>query len=94
MKIYLIKQSVNHGYDTYDGSVVIAENEKEAQETSPSSYYKFHDGKWYFQYVDGTEQPKDSHSSWCMPHDVKVTYLGEAKEGSEKGAVCSSFNAG
>ena len=31
MKIYLLEQDLNNGYDTYDSVVVIAENENEAR---------------------------------------------------------------
>jgi hypothetical protein len=32
--------------------------------------------------------------TWCEAKDVKVQYLGEAKEGTQKGVICASFNAG
>ena len=32
--------------------------------------------------------------TWCLPKDVKVDHIGSAKNGTEKGVICSSFNAG
>lgn len=33
--------------------------------------------------------------TWCADiNDVKVEYIGEAKEGTKKGVILSSFNAG
>lgn len=33
MKLFLLKQSVNNGYDTFDSAVVCAESETQAQKT-------------------------------------------------------------
>ena len=34
-------------------------------------------------------------SSWCKkPSQVKAKFIGTAKEGSKRGVVCASFNAG
>jgi hypothetical protein len=41
--------------------------------------------------------PREGCSSlegWIEPKDVKVSYLGEAEKGWEKGVICASFNAG
>lgn len=92
MNIYLVSQDKNTGYDTYDSFVVAVETEKEARETSPDNYYKWHDDEWFFQYADGTEKVEKS-DSWCNPKDVKVKLIGVAKKGV-KGIVCASFNAG
>ena len=35
MKLFLISQSENDGYDTYDSAVVCAEDEKDAQSMLP-----------------------------------------------------------
>jgi hypothetical protein len=32
--------------------------------------------------------------SWCQPKDVKVELIGTAVEGTEKGVIAASFNAG
>jgi len=36
----------------------------------------------------------DPRYSWCEPKDVQVEYIGEAKEGTEKEIILSSYNAG
>ena len=38
MEIYLLEQDLNNGYDTYKSVIVIAENEDEAREISPSPF--------------------------------------------------------
>jgi hypothetical protein len=86
MKIYLISQGVNDDYDTYDSAVVCADNEEEARGMNPSGGQEVTDNKD----IDGTPY----FSAWCFLKDVKAEYLGEAKEGSEKGVICASFNAG
>ena len=83
MKIYKIWQDVNNDYDTYDSAVVCANNKKEAQHIKPSRYCI---SDW-----DGVE---GIYGSWCNATDVKVEYLGEAKEGSKKGVIVASYNAG
>ena len=35
-----------------------------------------------------------SAGSWAAPVDVKVQFIGVAKNGTEQGVVCASFNAG
>jgi len=80
MKLYLISQSKNDDYDTYDSAVVCAESEEEAKKINP----------------DGgiTTDKEERYSSWTTLEHVDVEYIGEAKEGSESEVICSSFNAG
>jgi len=98
MKLYLLEQTVNNGYDTYDSCIVCAESEEEAKRIHPSNYYECGENDhWYFVRSDDTkidegENPK--FSEWCAIKDVQVEYLGEAKKGSKKGVIIASFNAG
>lgn len=78
VKLYLIEQSVNNDWDTYDSAVVAAEDELAALNTHPN-------GKSWARWDIG---------SWCPSDKVTVTYLGEAKEGTKAGVICASFNAG
>lgn len=85
MKIYKIWQTVNRGYDTFSSAIVVAENEEDARMMTPERhnygkiYYKFH-GK---------------SDVWAHNvNDVKVEYIGEAKDGVKKGVIIGSFNAG
>jgi len=38
MKLYLISQSFDRGYDTFDSAVVVARNEEDARNMLPSEY--------------------------------------------------------
>ena len=101
MKLYLLSQDVNNGYDTYDSCVVCAEDEDAARRVHPSEYVTHNrDGKWYGTYEAGGEYETENangYASW-VPFtkiaDIKVTFLGEADESTPHGVVCSSFNAG
>lgn len=76
MKLYLISQGHNQGYDTYDSAVVAAESEEDAKLIRPGG------------------GPRSGYDGWCDPEYVECVYLGEAKEGSESGVICASYNAG
>ena len=94
MKIYKIWQIVNYGYDTYSDAVVCAESEYKAKRINPGGFREMgEDDKWYFVYADG-EKKLDDDDSWAELKDIKVEYIGEAKEGLEEGILCSSFHAG
>ena len=85
MKLFKISQSENNGWDTYDSAIVAAETEEDARKTHPSASQPYPRGEYWDSYV------------WVSPKDiskVKVEYIGEAKEGTDEGAICSSFNAG
>jgi len=80
MNIYLISQTINTDYDSYDSAVIIAENEQKAKMTHPGEKEDW-DGK------------NSSLSVWCDASKVSVKLIGTTK--SEKACVvCSSFNAG
>lgn len=83
MKLWLIKQSVNNGYDTFDSAVVVAPDDLAARLIHPHG---------------GGSEPEISrryYSCWAPILDVEVEYLGEAVPGSEAGdVICASFNAG
>lgn len=84
MKLYHISQTENKGYDTYSDLVVAANNEEEARLIHPSSCNK---DPWNIGLF--------SYGEWATkPENVKVEYLGEAKEGTKAGIICSSFHAG
>ena len=81
MKLWLIWQNVNNGYDTYSDAVVAAETAEQAILTSPSS-------------GPGWDGKDEDWSSWCSSKDVQVKYLGEAVEGTLADVICSSFHSG
>ena len=94
--LYLISQTENNGYDTYSDAVVCAENEDDARHIHPSEYYKYHDGKLWFQFPDGTErEEKYDDGGWAHPDNVKAELIGTATDDVEVGkVVCASFHAG
>lgn len=81
MKLWLIKQDVNNGYDTYDSAVVVAETAEEARGIHPSSSQKTW-GELYSVWADS-------------PNQVSAVEIGEAKDNCVRGRVIlASFNAG
>lgn len=81
MKLWLLSQDENGGYDTYDSLVVRAETEEEARMVKPS-YHEFGDRL---------------SSTWASkPENVDVEYLGDVGEDCDEdvGIVIASFNAG
>ena len=102
MKLFLLSQTENRGYDTYDSCVVCAEDEKSAKRITPSGdYYKYNEELKVFHWWCniGTEKeqynPEDLCKTWATKiESISVEYLGEAKEKSKSEVICSSFNAG
>lgn len=96
MKLWLISQSVNNNWDTYDSAVVAAETEEEARITYPDNNGisdRFWGGsKWLYKCGDG-RFISTSHSCWTTPDNVRVQFLADGYNG-EPGTVCASFNAG
>ena len=86
MKLWLLTQTKNRGYDTYSSCVVAAESEDEARSTLPGELLSFG--------LDPRRAVEFISNYWASPEFVSVTYLGEAKDGIEPGSICSSFNAG
>lgn len=84
MKLWLISQDVNGGYDTFDSVVVAAEDEEAARLIHPSR----------------KEWPKKPErvigKDWAdYPHQVQVECIGEAADDIEAGTIIlSSYNAG
>lgn len=78
MKLYLLSQTVNQNWDTFDSVLVCAENEDDAKSITP--YGEEFDGK------DGT-WVKDKSSIACEE-------IGEANSKQVRGIIISSFNAG
>jgi len=80
MKLWLISQNAIDGYDTYDSAVVAADTETEAKMMHPGT---------------GEDIKPKPFPDWvCEPELVACEYIGEAKDGTQKGVICSRFNAG
>lgn len=85
MNLYLISQSENNDYDTYDSLVVAANSKNEARNIHPHTMY------------DGSEVVnwEDEWSPWASsPDKVEVKLIGKAVKGTSKGIILASFNAG
>ncbi len=104
MNLYLISQSINNDYDTYDLAAVAAENEQDARRIHPSEFVTHvSNEKWMGTYSEFAgekagreyETENDASSSWVGYSDinrVNVEYLGTTNR--ERGVVCASFNTG
>ena len=81
MNLYRLSQNKNNGYDTFDSSIVAAESEEDAILIHPYDELKFA-GSW-------------ATGSWAKsPKDVKAELIGKAVEGTQRGNILTSFNAG
>jgi hypothetical protein len=80
--LFKISQDVNKEYDTYDSAVVAAESGEDAVQIHPAGPERF------------VTTDSERLDTWAKAADVECEYLGEAKEGTERGVICASFNAG
>jgi len=81
VKLYKIsRKKQDTSWDEYDSAIVCANDEQDAAHIHPN-------GK------DWVED-EDPYSSWTPIKNVLVELVGEAKEGTKRGVILSSFNAG
>lgn len=82
MKLFLISQDKNQGYDTYDSAVVIAENEEQAKNIRIDDYSwpdpEFVKVEYLGEAVEGLKAER-----WFVPNHPANKYV-----------ICASFNAG
>jgi hypothetical protein len=81
MNLYLISQTVNNDYDTYDSAVVCAENEEDAKMIHPGG-------------EEGWSSHRKFYNPWCAVEEVRCKLIGSAMDDQERGVVCASFNGG
>ena len=95
MKLYLITQNIENGYDTYDSAVVAAESPEDARKIHPSEFVTHvTNNKWHGTYTKGGEYENET-SCWVNYSEigqVQTEYLGETER--DRGVVLASFNAG
>ena len=106
MNLYLLTQSDQRSYDTYDSCVVAAESEQAARGTHPGFTKERRADRetdtWEeYTWLDDTCQEKGwvvmdtIYSGWASrPSLVTVRLIGEAVRGTPAGVICASFNAG
>lgn len=100
MNLYLISQTENIGYDTYDSAVVCAESEEEAKNIYPSiipdNEIEKETGIRICDYDKEANQERwESYDEWASnPNNVMCKFLGKADKKTKKGVICASFNAG
>ena len=81
MKLYLLGQTDNDNYDTYDSCIVCAENAEDAKTISPN-------GGVY-------SNPNGKYSEWALSADnITCKEIGEANDKQVRGVVLASFCAG
>lgn len=79
MKLYLLSQSENDGYDTFDSCVVCAESEEDAKTITP----------------DGHPMIPNAYATWASDvSNVQCQEIGEANAFQQRGVIIASFNAG
>ena len=84
MKLYLLSQNDNTGYDTYDCCVVCAENEEDAKTIAPN-------GNIY----SVPTKPYTAYSDWALSKEtILCEEIGEANKSQVRGVIIASFNAG
>jgi hypothetical protein len=85
LKLYLLTQNDNNGYDTYDSCIVCAKNEDEAKTISPEGGI----------FVETTGKRSSWHTAWAKrASSITCEEIGTANENQKKGVILSSFNAG
>jgi hypothetical protein len=83
MKLYLLSQDFNSGYDTYDSCIVAAKNEEDAKNIHPYESIFPESNMWKNDRV------------WAgSPENVTVELIGTAIKGTKPGVILASFNAG
>ena len=82
MKLWLISQRANNGWDTFDSAVVAAATEDEAQAIHPYGAV-YPEGGW-----------SETYKCWASsPDQVTAEHVGETHLDAGE-VVCASFNAG
>jgi hypothetical protein len=82
MNIYLISQTENCDYDTYDSFICFALDEQDARQMHPSG-----DNEAWLDSFDS--------SSWCStPDQANVVFIGNNPAIEEPSIILCSYNAG
>jgi len=87
LRLELVTQTVNRGYDTYDSCVVAAENEESARMIRP-------DDRTWDQERELASKGRPSMVWADAPEQVIVIQIGETSFYKEAQLILASFNAG
>lgn len=88
MNLYLLMQTKNNGYDTYDSCIVVATDEESAKKIHPSEHHG--SGEWWLN-----TETFGPIGCWAPIDEVEATLIGTASPECKPGTVlCASFNAG
>lgn len=92
MNIYLLTQTENRGWDTFDSCVVMAPDEDSARKMHPRGDRLWDGRGWAVE----DDRYYDDAAGWAFsPDAVTVEFIGVTfTEGVTSRVVCSSFNAG
>ncbi len=95
MKLWLISQKANCGYDTYDSAVVAADEIEEARRTHPGGIYQWDGAEWSRPNPSGyVSKEGELGATWAHPSHVHIELIGDAAPDTKAGVICASFNAG
>jgi hypothetical protein len=94
LKIYLLTQTNNRGYDTYDSCVVVASSPEDARLMHPCGDMAWNGNRW--AYTDGSPPSLwGAAAGWAYhPDNVTVEEIGVTLADTAPRVVCASFNAG
>ncbi len=94
LKIYLLTQTDNRGYDTYDSCVVAAPSAAVARIMHPRGDRAWNGRGW--SYTDGTASWVGcDEAGWAYhPDNVTIEEIGVTLADAAPRVVCASFNAG
>ena len=100
LNLYLISQTVNDDYDTFDSAVVAARDEEDAKSIHPiSSLLDMFYLPTVTQTAKDAKEEKEKHgynndNTWTTREHVKVKLIGIASPNVKRGVICASYNAG
>ena len=83
MNLYLVSQTVNNDWDTFDAIVVCAANENHARKIPPGELRDYMDDE------DG-----DYYGRWARHEELNVKLIGKALDCMLAGLILASFKAG
>ena len=93
--LYLISQTVNNGFDTFDSAVVAARDEEDARSINPAGIWLDDNNPVLLTPTrEEIVDVKDEPYAWTRRENVKVRLIGVGSHDVKRGVICASFNAG